>query len=626
MWRWYTAEDRRQALLIGAMVVAMGVGVAAAVVVGAGMLAAWSAGSGLHLVGSGRWGTVLGGVVQTPAAPAAVFGLGGFTAVRYWLWAVLVGVPVLVGYGYVGRVMYGFLAPTGTGFATRAELAQELSATACRKRAKVTRPDLTRRGRFRAGPGQLGIPLHRAAVGGDTLWLPLENATGVIAPQQSGKSLMDLIHKILDAPAGLLVTSTKLDLFLLTAAARERAGSPVYVLDLTGQCRWFRRARWNPVAGCTTVKAAQRRADALVQATSGAAPGSANTAGSNHAFFERRAVDVMTSYLLAAGLSGGSVDDFVRWAQNDDDREAAEILRGYPEFAAQRRKLEQAQRVVEETRSGIWETLRDAVACLTDPESVATLLPRPGEPGLDVEALVQAGATVYVIGSDDDAAVQAPVVTAFVQEVLDTARRLALTESTTTGRERLSPPFTAVLDEIASICPLPDLPNTLSDSAGRGVLIHYALQSPAQAEVRWGTAADTMFDNTTALTVFGGMKSEKTLKWLSLLVGRRMEERRSRQSGRSWADAGSMSIGSERVDVLEPAAIRLLPRGRALVIMRSMGPLIVRLRPAWKRADWKRLQDDRARVRQGEWASGAPADPARRSAKTTQPVSLAGSS
>ena len=137
-----------------------------------------------------------------------------------------------------------------------------------------------------------------------------------------------------------------------------------------------------------------------------------------------------------------------------------------------------------------------------------------------------------MIGSEDDAAAQAPLITAFVQEVLDSARRLAIADSRTPGDERLTPPFTAVLDEIASICPLPDLPDTLSDSAGRGVLIHYALQSPAQAQARWGKAAATLFDNTTALTILGGLKSEDTLKWASLLVGRRLEERRSRQAGR----------------------------------------------------------------------------------------------
>lgn len=80
-----------------------------------------------------------------------------------------------------------------------------------------------------------------------------------------------------------------------------------------------------------------------------------------------------------------------------------------------------------------------------------------------------------------------------------------------------------MLDEIASICPLPDLPNTLSDSAGRGVIVHYALQSPAQAQARWGKAATTLFDNTTALTIFGGLKSEDTLVQPPLRTPRNLE-------------------------------------------------------------------------------------------------------
>lgn len=129
----------------------------------------------------------------------------------------------------------------------------------------------------------------------------------------------------------------------------------MYVLDLTGAGRWFRRARWSPVSGCSTVRVAERRAKALVQASAGGEALSAANGNSNHAFFERRAVDVMTAYALAAGPAG--------------DKEPVAVLGQYPQFAAQRRQLEQAQLVVEETRSGIWETLGDAVTCLTDPET-----------------------------------------------------------------------------------------------------------------------------------------------------------------------------------------------------------------------------------------------------------------
>lgn len=597
MWRWYTAEDRRQAAAVTALLVAV-----TGLVLGLGLvltgLIVTSLGRGDAAVGLREWPAILVRLGRQPAAPGEAFGAGGrLSPVVYWAVAVLVS--LLLGWACSHLLRHGFrvLAPTGTGFASRRDVAEELSATACRRRAAVTRPDLTRRQTRWAPLTQVGIPLHQAAVSRTNLWLPLENATGVIAPQQSGKTLMDLIHKVLAAPGGLIVTSTKLDLYLHTALARHRAGSPVQVLDLTGAVTWPDRVRWNPIAGCTTVTIAKRRARALLKATSGS---HSNDSAGNHAFFERRAVDVMTAYLLAAALAGATITEFVGWCQNDTDTDAATILRAHPEFAAIRHTLTEAQRVVEETRSGIWETLRDAIACLTDPQVIANALPHHETPGLDPAAFIANHGTIYVVGSEQDAAAQAPLITAFVQEILDTARRLAIAGSRDTGRERLTPPFTAVLDEIASICPLPDLPDTLSDSAGRGVVIHYAIQSPAQAQARWGKAAATLFDNTTALTVFGGLKSEDTLKWASLLAGRRLEERRSHQKGRGLTDPGSLHIGTERVDVLEPAAVRQIPRGRALLIMRTMPPLIVHLRPAWTRPDWTTLTPDAHQLRCGD--------------------------
>jgi type IV secretory pathway TraG/TraD family ATPase VirD4 len=129
------------------------------------------------------------------------------------------------------------------------------------------------------------------------------------------------------------------------------------------------------------------------------------------------------------------------------------------------------------------------------------------------------------------------------------------------------------------------------------VVVHYALQSPAQAQTRWGKAAATLFDSTTALTLLGGLKSEDTLKWASLLVGRRLEERRTRQTGRSFMDVDTRQIGQERVDILGPAAVRLIPRGRALLIMRAMPALIVTLKPIWNRSEWRQLQADATRLR-----------------------------
>lgn len=258
MWRWYTADDRRQVAAVTALLVTV-----SGVVLGLGLVL-----TGLLLtsllsrdeapVGLGDWPTVLVRLGRHPAAPGEAFGAERLSPIGYWIVAVLVS--LLLGWACSHLMRHGFrvLAPTGTGFASRRDIADELSGTVCRRRAAVTRPDLTRRQTRRVPLVQVGIPLHRAAVTRTELWLPLENATGVIAPQQSGKTLMDLIHKVLAAPGGLIVTSTKLDLYLHTALARHHAGSPVQVLDLTGAVAWPQRVRWNPIAGCTTVTIAKR--------------------------------------------------------------------------------------------------------------------------------------------------------------------------------------------------------------------------------------------------------------------------------------------------------------------------------------------------------------------------------
>ena len=50
-------------------------------------------------------------------------------------------------------------------------------------------------------------------------------------------------------------------------------------------------------------------------------------------------------------------------------------------------------------------------------------------PGVDPTEFIRSGGTIYVIGSEQDAAAQASLITAFVQEVLDSARRLAIAGS-----------------------------------------------------------------------------------------------------------------------------------------------------------------------------------------------------
>ena len=581
MWKWYTAKDRRDAVTAWLILVAL----AALVMVGSLVVPA----------------VVLAGEAPSLRVFSSVFAaLAGTPVDELWpgvstlgYWALTAGVLIASGVAafFLTRwLWWATLMPVGVGFADRTEVDREMSEGASRKKATVLRPDL-KRWRARTSVPIEGLALPIGLTPWRTrLWLPLENTFGVLAPTQSGKSLMVLLHHLLTAPGACLTTSTKPDLFLLTALERERrTPGHVAVFDLTGQAPWPNRVRWNPIDGCTNPRVAYRRAESLLAAA-------ASEGNENHAFFVRNATDVLAANLLAAALGEIPLERFVRWCQSPEDAEPAQILERYPEYVTQRHQLMEAMSLVPETRDGIWATLRDGIAALTDGTVIEACLPRAGEEPFSATQFLRDKGTVYVLGSEADAARQASLITAFVEHCLETAKQEAFLQDG--GKERLTPAFVSVLDEFTNICPIPSLPDTMSDSAGRGIVIVWAAQSKSQLETRWGPRrAESLLDNTTALGIFGGLKSESSLKWASLLSGERDDERRSHTSN-GWLDARSSTSSSlQRESVLTAAQIREIPRGRALLIFRHMRPLIVRWIPGWTRGDWRKLQADAATLR-----------------------------
>ena len=582
MWKWYTARDRREAVSTVLLLVIATV----ALIVAALLLPAWllaRPGLPVERLAGGLWALLTGRPVEKVWP--------GVTGIPYWPlvalgWVVVVAIVVLL-----RRRAWDALAPTGQGFATRTDVAKELSVAHAREKAAQVRPDIPKRKVARTPVTELAMPA------GMTPWrqpvvLPYENTLGVFAPTQSGKSLMCLVHLVLGAPGACLFTSTKFDVFMLTALARERrTPNSVAVFDLTGSVPWHRHVRWNVIDGCTDLRTAQQRAEALIPQD--------HSKGSNHGWFVSRARDVLTCLLLAAALNNTPLARFVTWCQQDDNKQPIDILRNYPEFTPQRQILEGAQALPLETRGGVYETLRDSVAALADSRMIEACLPKPGETAFDAEAWLRSNGTIYVLGSEADAARQASLVTAFVQHVSMTAAAMALRVGETTGSDRLTPPYVQVLDELPNICPLPRLPDTMSDSAGRGIITAWAAQSRAQLQRRWSEIETTsLLDNTTGLWVFGGLKDKATLEWISALLGTRSDERVGTQSsGRLSIDRYTRTTNLERVSILEPSAVREIPRGRAVFIYRNLKGLIVRLIPAWTLQNWKQLKADADEIR-----------------------------
>jgi type IV secretory pathway TraG/TraD family ATPase VirD4 len=149
--------------------------------------------------------------------------------------------------------------------------------------------------------------------------------------------------------------------------------------------------------------------------------------------------------------------------------------------------------------------------------------------------------------------------------------------------------MTAILDELPNATPIPQLPDIIADSAGRGVLIHWAAQSAAQLEDTFTPPrARQLLDNTATLSIWGGLKDGQTLQWASTLTGHR-EHLRWQHHADGLMLPGRTSLGTETVPTYRAGEVRTLRRGHVLIIHRGLDPILARTIDISERADWRQL-------------------------------------
>ena len=109
-----------------------------------------------------------------------------------------------------------------------------------------------------------------------------------------------------------------------------------------------------------------------------------------------------------------------------------------------------------------------------------------------------------------------PLVTALVSAVVEAARQEARRALMDGGR--MDPPLLLLLDEVTKVCPLPQMPELVTDCASQGIVPIYALQSLEDGELAWGVSRfQGMWSATNCLLVMGMVSSQRTLRALSEL-------------------------------------------------------------------------------------------------------------
>ena len=571
--------DELSNLGIGLLIAAA---VLAGVLRGAGSVAAWITGTA-QPIGGVEAGL---GVLLNPDDPATPLGAPGLNAVAYWITAAV----LIVGVGALGWWAWRFFREHGrqvttdpyriAGIATRTEVVRTASEKALLRRAEHLRPSLDS-----LRPAEVGYRI--GASRGTSVWASVEDSILLLGPPRSGKGAGLVVNTILDAPGAVVTTSTRPDNLTATLRAREKIG-PVAVFDPQHLAEGVPSGlRWSPIRGCEDPLTAMIRATGLAAGT-GLSAGGVEGGG----FWEGKTRTALQALLHAAALDHRGPGELFRWTLDPAAAsDAVAILTANPRAAVG--WADSLQAMIDSdprTRDSIWQGVSLSMAALADPHVLDAVNPREGE-NFDPEAFLRAKGTLYLLATGAGANNSATLVAAFVEDLVEAARRIAAHSP----GARLDPPLLLALDEVGNLAPLPSLPTLMAEGGGTGITTMPVLQSLAQAREKWSEhAAGAIWDASIVKVILGGASNSRDLHDLTTLIGDRDEVTDSTTIGDHGSRSAQRSI--RRVPIMPPDAIRTLPFGTALVLLRSAPPIVTRMRLWTARPDAAQLRADRAGI------------------------------
>jgi len=327
-----------------------------------------------------------------------------------------------------------------------------------------------------------------------------ENSLLVLGPPRSGKTSSVVVPNALVAPGAVVSTSTKTDVLALTAPTRRARGT-CWLFDpgaSVGPVAGTTPLRWSPVSGCEQWDIAVGTAHALVSATR------TDRDFLDSTYWRERAESLLAPLLHAAALVGLDIGWVLRWVLRRDVREAAATVATHGSPVAGD-VLENIMGAEERERSGVFSTAANVLSAYRSEAAVEAAR----EPNFDPWSFVRSSDTIYICAPGSDQDQLAPLVVA----LLDQIKRAIY------AREHGWPPVVWLLDELANIAPLPDLPKIVSEGGGQGLVTLACLQDLSQARTRWGAAADGFLSLFRQKLVLPGIADGQTLELISRLAG-----------------------------------------------------------------------------------------------------------
>lgn len=464
------------------------------------------------------------------------------------------------------------------GMAAPAEVYAVAGRRALSRRASVVRPSLD----GAASPERVG---HRlGSLRRRDLWCTVEDSCLLVGPPRMGKGMHLVIPWVLDAPGPVVATSTRPDTLAVSMRHRSTVG-PVAIFDPQRLAGLPGGLAWSPVRGCETPRTALVRARGLA---AGAGFGRGVT---DSDFWAGQTETALRCLLHAAALDSRRAVDLYRWSLNPALAEdAVSILNRTSSAGGWADALDASIHSDPRTRDSIWLGVRQSLAALADPDVLDAVDPAPGHE-FDPAAFLTESGTLYLLASAVASGSCAPLVAAFVEDITETARAVAARSP----GARLDPPLLLALDEIANLTPLPSLPSLMAEGGGSGITTLAVLQSLAQARARWGEhAADAIWDAATVKLVLGGLGKYRDLDDVARLLGEIDELTQTRSTGRGGERSSSTSVRT--VPVMPASALRTLPFGTAVLLLRQTRPVVIDLHAWTDRRDADTLRADQKAV------------------------------
>ncbi|MFG2294189.1 type VI secretion protein [Streptomyces sp. NPDC048603] len=283
--------------------------------------------------------------------------------------------------------------------------------------------------------------------------------------------------RIAEAEGPALVITSSPALWAETKDGRAKLG-PVHLYDPSHLCDTPARLHWNPADECTDRSTAAARAIALLAPVRPQARMDAAVADT--------AETLLRSWLHAASLAGHPFKQVHRWAQGNGAHEAVRILRTHPKATpGAAGELESALTAHPERRDVAQQLTARALSALNSVHIRESCASNRTD-ALALASFLAEGGTLYLVGEPlEDPRTHPgamPLLTALASSVVEHGRRMAARSS----HGRLDPPLSLVLDDVAAVAPLPELPSLLTDPA---LPLLATCRSRAQALSRWPAAS-----------------------------------------------------------------------------------------------------------------------------------------